>query len=114
MKPSGLQEPARTLSPAVREARDELVSLMQWLKINGKDIGGFHGDLRNMMAAACFDQVLEHQGAVLVLVEEEMYGSALALLRCMAEAIIRGMWFHHCATDAELQRFKKHDRIDKV
>jgi hypothetical protein len=89
MKPSGLQEPARTLSPAVREARDELVSLMQWLKINGKDIGGFHGDLRNMMAAACFDQVLEHQGAVLVLVEEEMYGSALALLRCMAEAIDR-------------------------
>jgi hypothetical protein len=106
------EQQAPNLSPAVRDAYNELVSVMLWIDANGKDVG-FHGDLSNMTAAACFDLVLEHQSAVALLVANELNGSALVLLRVMAESLIRGMWFHHCATDAELQRFKEQDKLDR-
>jgi hypothetical protein len=107
-----MEPTAEHLSPAVRAARDELADLIAWIDSNGKQLG-FDGNLRNMTAAGCFDQVLEHQAALLVLVDNQLNGSAMALMRIMAEGVIRGLWFQNCTTDAELQRFKDHDTIDK-
>lgn len=103
---------ATHLAPAVLNARNELATLIAWIGGHGGQLG-FDGNLRNMTAAGCFDQVLEHQTALLVLVDHELNGSAMALMRVMAEGLIRGLWFHHCATDAELQRFKDKDELDK-
>src|SRR5689334_15622832 len=37
---------------------------------------------------------------------------ALALLRVLAEALVRGLWLLHCATESELKKFKK-GQLDK-
>jgi hypothetical protein len=110
MTPSA--EPTDHLTPAVRKAHDELVSVIRWINERSEHMG-FPGDPRNMIAGACFDLVLEHQAAIAVLVERELNGSAMSLMRVMAEAFIRGMWFHWCATDAELARFQRNDELDK-
>lgn len=88
-----------------------LVELIAWID---KHISGltFPADERSMLAAGCFDVVLEHQAAIAVLYSSALPGSMLALLRVLFESLVRGLWLLHCATDAELQKFKK-DRIDK-
>jgi hypothetical protein len=42
--------------------------------------------------------------AILVLVDEGLYGSALALIRLQFEAYVRGMWLTRCAGDGEVDR----------
>jgi hypothetical protein len=103
-----IQAPAVT----IKTAYDELVSVILWIDEHSKEID-IDGDLRTLIAAACFDTVLEHQAAIAALVERQLLGSALALARVMAEAFIRGMWFARCATDEEATRFKN-DEIKKL
>lgn len=67
---------------------------------------------RNSLAAGCFNVAIEHQAAIAQLCQLNRYVSALALLRSVLEALVRGMWIHRCATDRELNRFKK-GKIDK-
>ncbi len=64
-------------------------------------------DERSLLAIGCFDVALEHQAAIALLHSSELYGSALALLRVLTESLVRGLWLSECATDAQLQRFKK-------
>lgn len=48
---------------------------------------------------------LEHHRSLLLLVEKRLYGSAFALLRVLYEAVLRGLWFGHCANDSEINSF---------
>lgn len=43
-----------------------------------------------------------------------MHAPAFALVRLVFEAYLRGVWFAHCATDTELERFAKGDSPPKV
>ncbi len=71
------------------------------------------GDRRTSISAACMDVALEHQGAIVLLYQSQLYGSTLALLRLLAEAVTRGMWLHSCATEDQLNRYLK-DKFDKT
>ena len=57
------------------------------------------------MSAGCLDQAMEHQKAIVLLVRRQHYGSALSLVRLAFESYVRGVWLHHCATEAELNKY---------
>ena len=86
-------------------------SLIQWLDrtLNGVEI---KSDLRSRLAAGCLNAALEHQKAIILLVHKKLYGSAYALIRVFYESYIRGVWLHHCASDAELNNFR-HGKVKK-
>lgn len=85
--------------------------IIQWAdsKINNLEISS---DDRPRIAASCFDIAIEHQKAIILLIANKLYGSAFALVRLLFEAYIRGLWLNHCASDKEIDKFKK-GKIDK-
>jgi len=85
---------------------DESKSIAIWLqkKLDGLEISS---DERTRTAAGCFDTVLEHQVAISILLENQLYGSAFALARSVFEGYVRGIWLHKCATDSQVTRFLK-------
>jgi hypothetical protein len=89
-----------------------LVDLISWINEHTSGVT-LPADERSMLAAGCFDVAIEHQAAIAVLNSSALYGSMLALLRVLSESLVRGLWLLHCATDAELQKFKR-GRIDKT
>lgn len=62
---------------------------------------------RVRLSAALLDQVHEHHQAIQLLLEKELVGSAFALVRSTFEATVRGSWIFRCATDVEIEKFKK-------
>lgn len=94
----------------IASAHDELVAVILWIDERTHQID-ITGDDRALIAAGCFDLVLEHQNAVVRLVENQLHGSALAMLRVLAEAYIRGLWFARCATAEAAARFRADDSI---
>src|SRR5689334_5497560 len=94
----------------VAAARRELEGVIGWIDQRVTSLN-FADHPRNYIAAACFDMALEHQAAVAVLAQSELYGSMHALLRVEAEAVLRGMWFARCATDDEIESFKAGDGL---
>lgn len=83
---------------------EALVQLITWIDQNTSGLS-FPTDDRTMLAF-CFDVAIEHQAAIALLAGSSLYGSAFALLRVLAESLVRGLWLHGCATDAELKKFK--------
>jgi len=79
--------------------------------IDGLDIGP---SVRNRVAASLFLLCTEHQQAVHVLTDQELHGSAFTLMRPQFEAYIRGVWYHQCATDAQLDSFVKGAEAPKI
>jgi hypothetical protein len=67
---------------------------------------------RNVVLVGFISQAIEHQEAVLLLVSRDLVGSAFALARPIIETMYRGLWIDKCATDEEVQRFIKQDKID--
>lgn len=62
-------------------------------------------DKRNRAAAAAFAIAQDHQAAIVLLLERTLYSSSFALLRCLFEAYLRGLWLRHCASDAQVTDF---------
>ncbi len=91
------------------ESSEELV---RW--IDGK-LGGLKlpSNIRSRIAAGCLDIALEHQKAIITLVQSKLYSSAFALLRTNFESHVRGLWFLHCASEADIERFKKKGHIGR-
>jgi hypothetical protein len=58
------------------------------------------------------DQGIEHHTAFLLLVRSNLVGSAFALVRCIVELFVTGVWFMTCATDAQITKFRDKDKID--
>jgi hypothetical protein len=68
---------------------------------------------RAPVAGSLFDIAAEHAKSISILLENKHDASAYALLRCLFEALVRGAWLLHCATDTEYQRFIHKDRIER-
>jgi len=79
-------------------------------KIDGLEISS---DDRTRITAACFDIALEHQKAIVLLIANKLVGSAFSLVRILFEAYIRGLWIGKCATDKEIEDFKK-NKLEKT
>jgi hypothetical protein len=94
-------------------AYNDLVAVILWIDERSHEVD-IASDERSLIAGGCFDMVLEHQNAVARLVENQLYGSALAQLRLIADAHIRGMWFARCATEADAARFRETDYTKKL
>lgn len=90
----------------IDSAMQESEALANWLasKIDGLEIPNPD---RCRIAAGCFDMVFEHHAAIVLLTKHLLYGSAAALIRSEFEAHVRGIWLLFCASDAEIDRFKK-------
>jgi len=75
---------------------------------------------RSRVSAGLLHLSLEHHGAIQFLISNKPhphYGSACALLRPQFDGFIRGVWFHHCASEQELNNFIKNcepPRIDQL
>lgn len=85
---------------------EALVKLITWIDQNTSGLS-YPTDDRTMLALGCFDVAIEHQAGIALLANSRLYGSAFSLLRVLAESLVRGLWLHSCATDAELEKFKR-------
>ena len=65
-----------------------------------------------MIVAGCQDVALEHHKSIVLTTNVQFHGSAFALVRIEFEAYVRGQWLRYCASDDEVERFKR-DRLDK-
>jgi hypothetical protein len=98
---------ANEFSSAVTKARE----LSKWISQN---IDGLPmvPERRSRLAAGCLHLAFDHHDAIILLIEHEIYGSAFALLRLIFESCIRGLWLHHCASEADLDQFEK-DKLER-
>ena len=80
--------------------------LIEWLdrQIDGT---AFALNDRCRLAGGCLDISMEHHKAIVVLMANRLYGSAMAMVRPTFEAYLRGAWLHQCADDACLESFAK-------
>ena len=90
---------------APREHAD-LVSLIPWIDQHTSGLS-LPADERHLLAIGCLDVTLEHQAAIALLHANELPGSTLALLRIRTESLVRGLWLLHCASEDDLQKFKR-------
>ncbi len=89
----------------------ESEQLIQWLDSNIDGLGIPSND-RSRLAAGCLDMVLEHQKSIVLLTAHSLFGSATALVRLEFESYVRGIWLLYCASESEIEKFKK-DKLDK-
>ena len=80
--------------------------LIKWIDeaIRGLE---FQFNHKNIIAASCLDMSQEHHKAILLLSANDIFGSALALVRPTFESYIRGIWIKYCASENEMNRFKR-------
>jgi hypothetical protein len=83
-----------------------LLDLIAWIDQHTSGIT-LPGDERSLIASGCFDVALEHQAAIALLHAYSLPAPMFALLRVLTESLVRGLWLLKCATEAELERFKK-------
>ncbi len=60
--------------------------------------GKYSTDTKTTLILAYLNVALDHHGAMILLMRSAMYGSALALVRLVFEAMIRAHWVLGCAT----------------
>lgn len=91
---------------------NESEELIQWIdkQITGLEISS---EERIRLASGCLDMALEHQKAIVLLVANKLYGSAFSLARLIFEAYVRGVWLQLCASEEEIEKFKK-DGLEKT
>ena len=65
---------------------------------------GLPNEKRLQLAVACLHLAIEHGQAIVVLAQEECFGSALALQRPLIEAWTRGLWLRYVATESDVDR----------
>ena len=69
---------------------------------------------RTQFQVAYCHLVIEHQFAIANLLEGRMTGSAFALARPTFEALVKGLWLYHCATDKQLEAHAKGSELEQV
>jgi hypothetical protein len=74
---------------ATREVRDAIVGPVTIV------------DYRSQILLAYVSVAIEHQEAIVLLTRNRLYGSALALVRCVYEILYRAAWVHSCAQPRE-------------
>ena len=101
-----MSNPQPTLSPAIaqRLKKSECIVLWYVSKFGGMKIPQLPNSKRLQLASACWHVTIEHSMAIVELVRATLHGSALALVRLMYEAYVRGMWLMYAATDEDIDR----------
>ncbi len=91
------------------EALDNSIELSDWVaeKLCGLRIPELPNQKRLQLSMAFQHLAFEHAQAIVILVDNELVGSALALIRPMFEAIIRGVWLRYSASDEVIENFPK-------
>jgi Family of unknown function (DUF6988) len=92
---------------------DKLKDIGNWLSeiLDGLAVSG---DERTLTAIGCFETALEHQAAITILFENQLYGSAFALARSVFEAYIRGVWINKCATGGEMTTYLREGKLNRT
>lgn len=62
-------------------------------------------DLKTQLAAGCHFAALDHHAGIALLFSSGLYSPALALMRPLFEAYIRGIWLSDCATESQVSDF---------
>lgn len=65
-------------------------------------------------SAALLQLSLEHFGAIIVLLQKHLNGSAAALVRLQYEALIRGFYYFQCASESETEKFFSGEEPPKI
>ena len=94
------------LSPAIAQRLNKSDCIVRWhlSKLVGMEIPRLPNSKRLQLASACWHVTIEHSMAIVELVHATLHGSALALIRLMYEAYVRGMWLMYAATDEDIDR----------
>ena len=76
----------------------------EWVaaRLDGLKIPELPNNKRLQLAMGSQHLAIEHAQAIIHLVDNKFYGSALALQRPMFEGIVRGVWLRYSATDEEV------------
>jgi len=90
----------------LNEKIDSHAELIRWVD---KKIGepGVPNTPRALQSCACLQLTMEHQKAIVLMVSNELYGPASALMRPCTEAFVRGIWLLDCAADIQVEKFSK-------
>ena len=100
----------------LRDALSRLERAIQetkpYLERQGYKIADEQAQLRTPLVIGIMSQAIEHHQAMILLIMNNMTGSALALARSVVEGMSRAMWIDRVATDAEIKRFMRTDDID--
>ena len=89
----------------MNEVQEELRSIVAWISEQTSAMP-LPSDRRARMALGCLDLALEHQAGICILAEQLLWGSVYALVRCMFDAFVRGVWLARCANDMDLEAFE--------
>ncbi|MCW7952016.1 hypothetical protein BC462_23695, partial [Vibrio parahaemolyticus] len=65
-----------------------------------------------MVASSYYSICMEHYRSILTLLELQLYSSASALLRCLFESYVKGLWFYYCSDAKDIDRLRK-DNFEK-
>jgi hypothetical protein len=87
------------------------LEVLEWM--DSRFRGEYEGDRRTHIALCCFDLTLEHHAAICVLHSAGLYGAMFALFRVLYESFIRGLYLWLCASEAELDRYEKEQKLSK-
>ncbi|HHF0484579.1 TPA: DUF5677 domain-containing protein, partial [Vibrio antiquarius] len=65
-----------------------------------------------MIASSYYSICMEHYRSILTLLELQLYSSASALLRCLFESYVKGLWFYYCSDAKDIDRLRR-DKFEK-
>lgn len=105
----------RIMTKELREVLARLEAAIQLtkpiLERQGYKIADEQAQLRTPLVIAIMSQAIEHHEAMLLLIMQDITGSALALARSVVEGMYRSLWIDRVATDVEIRRFLRKDDI---
>ena len=90
------------IDQAISQAKD----LGGWLheKTNGRNFSAKGTDI---WGVCLLQHSLDVADAIIILLERDRPGPALALARPLLESFVRGIWILHCASDEQVENFRK-------
>ena len=93
------------------ELNQQIGKAFEWINESNKLIVGLPipPTERDWISVSLLHLSLEHCIGIIPLIEQNILGSALALLRPQFEAYINGIWIKWCANDKEIKEFKDGD-----
>ncbi|KJQ88405.1 MULTISPECIES: DUF5677 domain-containing protein [Vibrio] len=65
-----------------------------------------------MVASSYYSICMEHYRSILNLLELRLYSSASALLRCLFESYVKGLWFYYCSSEDDIALLRT-DKFEK-
>lgn len=95
---------------------DQVTKAVDWLNESNKliDAVSFTATHRTRVSVGLLHLSLEHQRGIIALVDDQIYGSALALIRPQFESYVRGVWYNWCATDHQVSNFLEGKQPEKI